>query len=262
MLEQEQPDVEVESSPTQAEQPAETAQAESAPAEAAPEKEVPFHEHPRFRELVEQKNQYAEELQRQKTEFARMQAQFESLRASQPKVESETEKLYKDLEAVDPRLAKHLRSLEERASMAESVKKDADEFKQWQQAQQQEAVRSQAMNELSRLHSEYKVPKELTGIYEAQIRAMAAANPQLGIKDLASAYKSVHDQLNGYIEAEKRRALTGYTAAKKTDAKAPTALSKGQAPGAKKQEYSKNSEEAKAQLIKNIVSRSRAESDI
>lgn len=269
MLDQEQDVVaeqQTESSPVESNEQQPTAEAASdkpESAEAPKEKEAPFHEHPRFKELVEQKNQAIESARKQELALAKMQAQFEMMqKASQPKVESETDKLYKDLEAVDPRLAKHLRDLETRAAKADEAMKGTSEFREWKQQQDAERSYQQAMGELNRLHGEYKVPKELSGFYEAQVKAIAGANPQMQVKDLANVYKTVHEQLNGYLESQKRQTIAQYSTTKKLDAKTPVVQQKGSAPGIKKPEYSTNPEEAKAQITKNIVKSLRAAKDI
>ena len=258
----------VESSPTESpstESAPVQAEAAETPEAKAPEapKEVPFHEHPRFKEIIEQKNQFQEQLKKQEIAYNRLQAQFEMMqKASQPKVESETDKLYQDLEKIDPRLAKHLRNLEEKTKIAEEAKAKASEWETWKTQQEAERTYNQAVTELNRLHVEYKVPKELTEFYDSQVRAVAAQNPNLQVKDLPAVYKSIHDKFTSYFEAEKRKTLATYTDTKKADAKAPAPIKKGQAPGAKKMEYSSNAEEAKAQVIKQILKRSAAQNDI
>src|SRR5277367_6505762 len=82
----------------------------SAPAQAAVQEQkqdtTPFHEHPRFKELVEQKNESLKRYQDIESRYKALEQQFSSLRESQPKPVSETQQAIEDLRKVHPGLAK------------------------------------------------------------------------------------------------------------------------------------------------------------
>lgn len=263
-------DVEIdESSPSQEPQqqqpdePAQESAAEQKPAEVEASKPVeqPFHEHPRFREVIEQKNKFAEELRQSQLAAARMQAQLDLL-VKQREPQAQENPLYKRLESIDPEFAKYLRGVEEKASSVEQLKKELAEIQEYRQKQAQQEQYSTAVAEVNRLHAENNVPKDMQPFYQARLEQMAAENPNLKFSDLAVAYKQIHGQFTSYLETLQRQKLAGYVQDKTKDAKAPAAQPKGQSVGVKKMEYSKDPGEAKAQLIKNILKQSRSSSDI
>lgn len=238
------------------------AQAEQAQAsQEKTEKELPFHEHPRFRQIVEEKNQakqMAEQVQRQ---LMQLQAQFEAQQKA-AKGQSREEALFKKLEAVDPDLAQVMRDTYSKAGEVERVNKELEEFKQWKSQQEAQVRAREAYSTIEKLHSEFKVPKELQDFYVAQIKAAASENPNMGVADLPHAYKAIHERLNSYLESVKRQERASYVQAKKSDVKAPPAMAKGQAPGAQKQKFSSNPEEAKAEIVKTILKQARASKDV
>lgn len=265
-LEQEQDAQLDESSTSQPEAQPAADQSEAAPApevEAAP-KDVPFHEHPRFREVIEQKNKFAEDLRREQLERTRMQAQLEMLMKSREKQDAPQEApIFQKLDGIDPEFAKVMREMYTSASSVKQLQQDLQELRQYRETSEANQGRAQALAEVSRLHNEYKVPAPVQSFYQARLEQIAAQEgDKLSMKDLPNVYKRIHDEFNGFLETTKRQNLAGYVQDKTKDAKAPAPQPKGQAPGAQKSQYSSNPEEAKAQLIKNVLKQARASKDI
>lgn len=252
-----------ESSPSQeAQQPASEPVQEAAPAEVEREKpELPFHEHPRFREVIEQKNQFAKELRQAQLAAERMQGQLDLL-TKQREPGPQKNPMLERLEGIDPEFAKYISNLEERAARVEALKADIDEIKGHRQTQEAKSTYDQAMTEVSRLHAEHKVPKELQEFYQARVERAAAQNPELKVSDLPHVYKRIHEEFNSYLEASKRQNLAGYVQDKAKDARAPSTQPKGKSVGTSKPEYSKNPSEARAQLIQNVLNQTRGAKDI
>jgi len=243
-------------------QPEASAEQAEAPA-PEPEKELPFHEHPRFREVIEQKNQFAQQLRQQELQMARLQAQLEErMRSQTPQAPSREEQLFRKLESIDPDLAQVLKDTHSKTSHVDKLERELEEFRSWKAEQEQTARRREAETTLSQLHTQFSVPKDIQDIYTAQIRMAADANPNLSVKDLPGLYKSIHEKFNAYMESVKRQERASYVQVKKADSKGPAPMAKGQAPGTPKMKYSENADEAKAELIKNILNKSRASKDI
>lgn len=194
---------------------AETEAQATAPAET--KQETPFHEHPRFKELVEQKNRYAEEAKAIKEQLAEMQKRFEA--QSQPKVTENP--LLTRLKGIDPEFAEFIDKLNTRAQKVEELESRLARH-------DQEQLRSKAATELDRLHVENKVPEKMREFYNSQIELAAIRNPQLGLKDLPGLYKQVHEKYSQVLEETKRAERESYVASKKADAKVPASQPKGQ----------------------------------
>lgn len=230
----------------------------------AQEKQAPFHEHPRFRELVEQKNLAMREAQETRRALEQMQKQFEKRfaevqKASQPVKE---DPMVSRLKGIDPEFGAW-------AEEMSRLKNQSEEMRQQilQEVTQQQLVREArqaAVSSLNSLHEEFKVPKEWRNVYNDRIEAIAMREGEkLTPADLPNVYKRVHDELAAAREQDKRSHLATYASAKAQDAAKPGAQPKGKpAANGKKAEYSSDPAEARAQLVKSILNGSRAEKDI
>ncbi len=231
-------------------------QSETAGAEGTQQtKETPFHEHPRFKELVEQKNQFATQLQERSTRYERelseLKGQLEKLNT--PKTPEAKNALIERLKGIDPEFGAW-------AEKQEATAKELQELRDWK-AQTSQTTQQQTVNsELDKLHAEHKVPKELQGMYKAQIAEMARANPNLKMQDLPVVYKQLHNQINKYLDNRDKEKLAGYTKSKTADSNIPTGAQRGVAPtpNGKKPEWSKDPEEARGQLVSRIMNKVRA----
>lgn len=211
------------------------------------EKYVPYE---RFQEIIQQKNEYDRRLQEQEARYKALEE-----RMNKPKVEPTEDKLLARLKGIDPEFAERFEKLN--GSLGE-----LETLKQWKAQAEAERTRSQAESELSRLHSEFKVPKDeqdyFKDLLQLKVQRIEASGRMLSIKDLEPIYKELHESENKRFESRKRATIANYTASKKTDS--TPALSKGVAPkqAPTKVKYSSDREEAKAQIIKQALEQHRA----
>lgn len=208
--------------------------------------DVPFHEHPRFKELVSQKNEYADQIKQ-------LQRQIGEL--SRPKDLPKEDPLLTRLKGIDPEFGARFEQLS-------ATQQELQELRTWKQQMETERVREQAVRSIGDMHESNKVPSELRPMYEAMIEQRARANPNLGLKDLPGVYKDIHDSFSKYLEGTKRQVTESYVKDKKKDASLPASTSKGKAvePG-KNFQFSKNPDEARAQLVSRITQLSRANNE-
>lgn len=223
----------------------------SAPAEQPKQSEPPFGEHPRFKELIQQKNELSTRLQDMERSFKELQGKVDQ--SNKPVAAASKEAaLISRLKGIDPEFGTW-------AEQQEALKAQLAEFTQWRQQSEARTTQEAVASGLEKLHSEYKVPEGAKNIYQAMIREQATLNPQLGLKDLPTVYKQVHETVSKLLEAQKRDALASYSKEKAVDSKMPPA-SKVQAapskPGASKQaaaKYSSDPTEARAQVVSNAL---------
>jgi uncharacterized protein YdcH (DUF465 family) len=238
----------VESTPSP--EASEPAQQESTPEQsqegasgAASKQDVPFHEHPRFKELIETKNQYAkqiEQLQRQINELGK------------PKATVQEDPLLARLKTIDPEFGSRFEKLT-------AMEQKLAEIEARNQQLESDRIRETAVKTIDGLHEQNKVPSELRDMYNSQIELMAMRNPDLGLKDLPEVYKQVHDKVSKYMDSLKRQERESYVQDKRKDASLPGTQPRGKAVEAGKDfQFSKNPEEARAQLINRVRQLSRA----
>lgn len=238
-------DANVETSSASPEQTANTASANEAKQESA---NTPFHEHPRFKELIEERNQW-------KNQFAEMQkrlSDFESRsKPAEPKVESPEDNLLKELKQIRPEFGNLIETLMKKASKVEEIEAGFNNYRN-------EQLSKNVSSTLEKLHAEHKVPAELQDTYRLHLKAMADANPSIGLSDLPKLYKEVHDRYSKIIDGIKRSATESYLTSKKADASIPTnkpaTVAKSTAPSTKP----KSREEAKAEFVSVIANELRA----
>ncbi len=229
----------------------ESTESESVSTEAKPKtEEAPFHEHPRFKELVEERNQWKTKSSEYERRMADLDRRLQDL--SKPKTidpaQAERQELMTRLKGIDPAFAKLMEDLSDKASRVDQVNQTVQE-------REAEYVRNTAMTQINAMHAENKVPKEFQDLIQNQIELAAMRDPRIGLHNLKEVYQKVHQSFNGVIEGVKRSERESYQKAKTTDSNAPVTQSKGSPakPGSKPFEYSKNREEAKAQVTKQIL---------
>jgi hypothetical protein len=224
------------------------------------EKQIPFHEHPRFKEVIEQKNQFKQQLEQAQRQQEELQRMVEEMRRSQeankPKPQ---DALMERLKGIDPEFADRFGKLNE----VDTLKQELQAFNEWKSEMAAERVRMEARSTMDKLFTENNVSKELRGIYEDRITAAANRNPRLGVQDLPNVFKGIHEEMSKLLEATKRETTKNYVADKKQAAAKPSAQPKGKpAPSVQKQQFSKDPQQARADLVKQILEQSRAEKDI
>jgi hypothetical protein len=238
-------------------QPSDSAPAESAPeANTAPaktdEENVPFHLHPRFQEVIFQKNQLAEQTKALQQQIQEMQKNF----AKQAPQQTEEDKLIARLKGIDPEFGGRFAELD---AMREQMR----QFKDWQEQVAREKTQLEINSTKDKLYTEHNIPAERRSIYEAMIREQAIANPQLQISDLPKVFKSVHDNISKLFGQVERQVTKSYVESKTAAASKPSPQPKGQpVKQVNGTEYSKNPQEARAQLIKEIMREAREGKDI
>jgi exonuclease VII small subunit len=220
----------------------------SSEAKAPVEKEIPFHEHPRFKEVINQKNEFSQRLQEAEKRFQELSSRFES---SKPKEATPESKLLERLKGIDPEFGSWA---EQQHAMKQQLEQKLTAMEQWKSSLESSQQMSQVTSSLEKLHTENNVPADLRDFYEAQLERAAKANPNLTLQDLPKVYKEIHDRHSKYMESVKRDVLASYTQSKSKDAAIPSA-SKGntQKPGNPKFEYSKDPSEARSQIVKNAL---------
>lgn len=232
--------------------PVETAPATDGPAQEnkpVDEKPTPFHEHPRWKEMVEERNKERDRASQFERQLQDLRSNFEK-QASASKGPSERDQILTRLKEIDPQFGSLMEDVTAKLSKLEALEHT---YTQDRATTTQERYTSG----LNQLHSEFKVPKELQSLYDSQIRSVAMSNPRLGLNDLPTVYKQVHDQLNGAIQAQIRAATASYASAKKNDSAVPAAQGKAKAPpttkGKEKSEYPKDPYEARQLVVKRVI---------
>lgn len=215
---------------------------------------TPFHEHPRFRELVEQKNKYAESYKTLEQQYKQMAKQLEELN-SRMSPKKEEDPLVARLKGIDPEFG-------ERFEKLSSTEKELAELRQWREQMEMDRIRTSAVNTVSQLHTQNKVPAELQEFYNEQLEAMYARNPQAFLSDINSAYKTVHDRVSKILESRDRATRESYVSAKKADSKAPSSQPKGKPVNTGQEELSSDPEVARKQVISRVLKHTKASSTI
>ncbi len=211
--------------------------------------ETPFHEHPRFKELINQRNEFSQRLQDYEKRFQELNSRIEQ---SQPKAPTPENKLLERLKSIDPEFGSWA---EQQHNARMQLEKQLQDQVQWRQSQEASTFRNQLNSSLEKLHMDHKVPEAMRDVYQASLQAVAQANPNLGLQDLPNVYKGIHEKISKYVESVKRDALTEYSKSKVKDAAIPS-TPKGPSPKpgtANKTQYSKDPAEARAQVVANAM---------
>lgn len=210
--------------------------------------EVPFHEHPRFKELINQRNEFSQRLQEYEKRFQDIDGKISK---NTPKEETPESKLIQRLKGIDPEFGSWA---EQQHTAKMQLEKDLAEQKQWRQNYEANNQKTQINSSLEKLHTDNKVPAPMREFYEAALRQVALNNPNLRMNDLPGVYKTIHDKFSKFMETEKRSTLASYSQ-DKTKGSAVPASSKGPSPksGTSKVEYSKDPQEARKQIVERAM---------
>jgi len=224
---------------------------EASEPESKPEKEeTPFHEHPRFKQILEERNEA-------RKQYDAMAERLERLEESN-KPQPEQDKLISRLKEIDPEFGTRFEEIDQ-------AKRELEELRQWRQQSEADRLRTQAETTLTKLHSENKVPEAFQAAYRAELESMARSNPRTQISDLPVMYKQVHEKYSKAIDNIKREERSKYVKDKRSN-NVPTAR-RGQVPSSKKAEAKiPDNMDPREYLLRNIAKRSlskyRSESDI
>ena len=247
-LEQSVSDVTSESSPAPESTSSEPAAAETAAPKVEQEKYVPYD---RFKELVEQKNEFSKKFEDTEKKLKEFQSRFEQ-QDKTSKGPSKEEQLIARLKGIDPEFAELIESQVSKTSKFDSLEKRLAEYEQKETQRSQETVRSQAASTLEKLKAENKVDSDLHDMYVARIIQMGQNDPKLGVQDIPRIYKEQVDKMSKYVDGIKRSSLAQYTDSKKTDSKITSTAKASKAPAVTNTKP-KNLAEARSQMRNDVV---------
>lgn len=237
-------------------------------AQAAPKQEqeaTPFHEHPRFKELVEQKNEFSKRYQDMESRYKQLENQLTQFKDSQPKAPTETDQLLADLKKVDPRLANVIEQQLKAAKTAETVQARLEQFERQHQEQNHRSTLSTAVAKINSLHEVNKVSDFGKQYIEARLdNAYRGGQLNAGdLKAVEAAYAEHAKAIKTYEDNFKREVTKGYVQDKTKDASIPTSVPKGtQAkPAQKGIPTFKNKDDLKSAVIKSFLKEKAAQSD-
>lgn len=202
------------------------AEAQQAAPELTPEEKLPpFHEHPRFKEVIEQNRGYKDQLSQYQGALERLQQQMETLRQQAvPKKEEPKDPFLADLEKVNPAYAKSLQSVYEQAGRTAKLEQRLQQYEQQQFAEK-------AVGHFNNLLESNKISDPIDRkLYERSVRAEVyereARGEKLGIKDLEKIFTEFHNEYSKAME-ERSRKLTASYVQEKTKDKAPKGATGG-----------------------------------
>lgn len=232
---------------------------------AAPEQKqdtTPFHERPRFKELVEQKNEYLKRYQDMESRYKALEGQLNSFRDSQPKAPTESDALLEDLKKVDPRLANDLQRALKGAETAQSLQTRLDAFEKQSQESARQQTLSTAVGKINSLHETNKMSPFGKQFINSQLD-LSYRSGQLNASDLKAveaAYGEASKAIKAYEDSLKRDLTKSYVESKTKDAGVPASVPKG--PQAKPAQKAiptfKNKEDLKSAVIKSYLKESAA----
>ncbi len=239
-IESTQSDVQNESA-SDSQNDAQTAHQEMAPKQT---QDVPFHEHPRWKEVMEERNAERSRAQALEQRLNQMERQYQETLKNQSKPQ---DPMYERLKGIDPEFADYLKEAREQAALAKELQAEL-------QGLRQEQFNTAAYSKFNELNKTNNVSPELARLYQAALEQEYSQGRIKTLDDIEQAYAALHGSTKKYLDTFERSAIEKYTSSKKKDASSPAGLSRGRAPvQSQKVEFSKDPNEAKAQLIKHIA---------
>lgn len=237
--------------------------------QAAPKQEqqpepTPFHEHPRFKELVEQKNHAIAAQRAMEQKLAQLEQSFQSRQApvAPSKEQAELQSLINDLKQVDPRLAAQIESAHKATSQVQELQKQLQQFEQKQVQEARSREVQQAVARINQMHEANKVSPELKQFINDRLD-LAYAHGKLNPQNLEAVYKEVHEGFKKFEDSLRRSERESYVKSKTADSKIPASQPKGTPakPAEKKPAFSKDPEVAKQQIVSRYLKAKAAEKD-
>lgn len=185
------------------------------------EESTPFHMHPRFQEVITQKNELAQRLdEMQKAYQQKMQSyemQMQEIMQRVPKTQP-VNPMYEKLKGIDPEFADYLKGLEDKTAKYESLEQKLSKYDEYIQAQETATLRAGYENKMQDLYTQHKVPEAYKPFVQSQIENMVYNNPKAGLKDVDAFFKQAYDNVNKTFEDFKRSQMQAYVTDKKKDA--------------------------------------------
>jgi uncharacterized protein YdcH (DUF465 family) len=224
----------------------------AAPAQKS-EDNVPFHMHPRFQEVISEKNALREQTQALAKQLEQLQSQMKS---SQP---AQKDELMERLKGIDPAFAERFGKLNE----VDHLKNELAEFKQWREQSAAQQLQQQISSSKDKFYTENSVPSDRRDLYEALVNDIAGANPKLTVNDLPAVMKQVHEKLGKMFQSVERSTTKNFVDGKKAEANKPSTMKPGAPAKAVKQDTTPLSRaEILAEMKKEAASSLRADKDI
>jgi hypothetical protein len=236
---------------------------QAAPKQEQPEP-TPFHEHPRFKELVEQKNQAIAAQKAMEQKLSQLEQNFQSRKAPEApsKEQTELQSLIDDLKKVDPRLAAQIESAHKASSQVQQLQEKLAQFEQSQVQEARSREVQQAVSRINQMHETNKVSPELKTFINDKLDLMYA-HGKLNSQNLDTAYKEVYDGFKKFEDSLRRSERESYVKSKTADSKIPSSQPKGTPakPASKKPAFSTDPEVAKQQIVSRYLKAKAAEKD-
>lgn len=223
------------------------------PQAAAPKEEtLPFHEHPRWKEVMEERNTERQRAQALEQRLADMDRRYQELskpKSDKPDFNTLRSNMAKRFEGIDPETHSYFSSLEQELIAAREETK----------AIREERVVETLKSKFEDLASQNKLDQHDKDLYFARMDSLYREGKLRSASDLENQFKALHEPRAKQLEAYKRAAIEEYTKAKKADANKPTGQPKGKAPAAGKVDFSKmTAQEQKQFMNQQIVTQLRA----
>lgn len=218
---------------------------------AAPKEEtLPFHEHPRWKEVMEERNAERTRAQALEQRLADMDRRYQEL--SRPKPQIKEDAMVARLMGIDPEFGKDYQSIKEQAALTAQLQEQLSSFKE-------ERVVESLKGKFEDLASQNKLDPADKELYFARLDLAYRQGKLRSPADVENHFKAIHEPQAKRLEAYKRAAIEEYTKAKKVDATKPTGQPKGKPPATGQADFSKMSQQEQRQFMnKQIVTRLRA----
>jgi hypothetical protein len=223
------------------------------PKEVSKEDNLPFHEHPRWKELMDQRKADQDRIKQYERQLEQINQRLAQPAKTAQQKDDKAE-LFERLKGIDPAFGKLMEELYGKASKIEEVDS-------WRQQTTAETVREKALNTINQFHTEQKVPQEWQQVLNAQIEAEIRMDPSIGLHNLKEVCTRVHGNFSKLMDSVKRSERESYVKGKREDNAPPGSQPKGQPakPGKQAQDWSKNPQERRAQLESKILEQIRAD---
>lgn len=215
-------------------------------------KPVPYS---RFKEINEQSKEYAAKLAAMEQKLAQLMQPRQQTTEQAPKVDKYG-KLLTRLQGIDPEFGEYSKDVADKLARLEKLEANY-------QKQESENTRRQANDTLGKLFTDNKISEADQKFYKSVIRTMAADGEINSMEELPKAFKQVHEDYSKHIDFIRRAERAKYVTDKSKDASKPTSQPKGPATkGPAPKQMPVDREEAKAELIRSLMAKRRAASDI
>lgn len=182
----------------------EASQDQSAETQKA-ESNVPFNEHPRFQELISQKNEMGMRLAEMEKNYQKLmydsEMRLREIENRVPKQQPVVDEMYNKLKDIDPAFADYLKGMKEEISRLKAYENKFQEYDQWKNGYEQTQLQTTAESTLNRLYQQHGVNEKMQPVIRGLIESMAFKNEKAGINDLPAYFKQAYDLVNGIARA-------------------------------------------------------------